>query len=205
MNRIPEQYRDLRRHVFLTDLRRIVGYVLWVALFLGSAVFYNYNHQTYSDDRKMLGWRLFALIVFALVTGFFLFRIWKFFTDRTFSGKIEQSGLTHDYTPSDTPYGFKPASYAERIRKKIRIRTSSGRVRRLRFDQRIGSYWYYAEGQEIVHFHGCPYPLNLDPEAPHGYVCVACGKMHGSLTEECDACFLSMIDPKEIAAQQKKP
>ncbi len=204
MYRIPTECKDLRRHVFYTDLRRIIGYVLWVAIFLASALLYNYNHQTYSDDRKMLGWRLFALIMFALITGFFLFRIWKFFTDRTFSGKIEVSGLTHDYTQSDTPYGFKPASYAERTRTKIRVRTSGGKIRRLRFDQRIGSYWYYTEGQEIVHFHGCPYPINLDPEAPHGYVCVACGRMHKTLIDECDGCFLALVDPEEIRKQQKK-
>ncbi|MBQ9759851.1 MAG: hypothetical protein IJW16_00720 [Clostridia bacterium] len=202
MYRIPKQYRDLRRHIFFTDLRRICLFVLWIAIFVASAIFYNYNHQTYADDRRIVGWRLVALIVFAVVTGFFLFRLWKFFTDRTYSGTIEFAGLTHTYTQSDEPYGFKPMSYAERTNTKLTVITKKQKKRRLRFEQKIGSYWYYADGQRIVHFHGCPYPINLDPTAPHGYICVACGRMHDRYIDECEYCYLSLIDPKVLAEEE---
>lgn len=198
MYKIPKQYADLRRHIFLTDLRRICGFVLWMAVFIASAGFYNYNHQTYSDERKIIGWKLAALIIFAAVTGFFLFRIWKFFTDRTYVGTITLSGLTHTYTQSDEPYGVKAFSYAERTNTRLKILVGNKKKRTLRFEQKIGSYWYYAEGQKIIHFHGCPYPLNLDPEAPHGYICVACGRMHKSYVPECEYCYLSLVDPKEM-------
>lgn len=198
MSKIPMQYKDLRRHIFFTDLRKCLLFTGWMIIFIASAIFYNYNHQTYPPERKILGWKLFALILFAAVTGFFLFRMWTFFTDRTYTGTIHFSGLTHDYTTPDTPYGFKPASYAERIQTKLVVLTDKQKKRRLRFEQKIGSYWYYADGQRIIHFHGCPYPLNLDPEVPHGYICVACGRMHENYVPECEYCYLSLIDPKEI-------
>ena len=198
MSKIPKQYKDLRRHIFLADLRKIILFSAWMILFIVSAIFYNYNHQTYPPERRILGWKLFALITFAAVTGFFLFRMWTFLTDRTYKGTIHFSGLSHTYTQSDEPYGVKALSYDYRTNTKLVVLTEKQKKRRLRFEQKIGSSWYYADGQKIMHFHGCPYPINLDPETLHGYICVACGRMHENYVPECEYCYLSLIDPKEL-------
>jgi hypothetical protein len=81
----------------------------------------------------------------------------------------------------------------------LRICLANGRKKRLRFEQKNGFYYYYYEGNEILRFHGLPYPLNLDPKAPHGYLCVVCGRIHKSLQPLCDACELPLIDPAELA------
>lgn len=203
MYQIPKQYKDLRRHIFYKDLKKIILFVLWVAFLLSGALSYNHNHQTYTDDRKILGWKLVVWIAIAAVTGFFLFRMWTFLSDRTCSGKIHYSSLSYSYSPSADPYAIKSLTYDTRTDKKIQIIRPNGKKRILRFEQKIGSYWYYNEGERIVRFHGCPYPLNLDPEAKHGYVCVACGRMYQSYIDECQSCYLSIIDPAELEKQAR--
>lgn len=203
MYKIPKQYKDLRRHLFYKDLKKIILFLIWISIFLIGAISYNQNHQTYTDARKILGWKLVIWLAFAAVSGFLLFRMWTFFSDRTYSGKIHYTTLSYSYTPSADPYAIKSLTYESRTDKKLQIIRNNGKKRTLRFEQKIGSYWYYNEGESIVHFHGCPYPLNLDPAATHGYVCVACGRMYESYIDECENCYLSIIDPAELEKQTR--
>ena len=202
MSKIPEQYEDLRRHVLWKDVRRLILFVLWMAFMIGNALFYNYNHQTYPPERRMVGWRLVIWIALSALIGFFMLRLWTFFTDRTYAGTIDFSGLSHSYTPSEDPYAMRSMSYDFRTNTRLKVVLDNKKKRRLRFEQKSGSYWYYSDGQRILHFHGCPYPLNLDPEAPNGYICVACGRMHKEYQDECEVCYLSLIDPKDLQDEQ---
>lgn len=199
MSKIPAKYQDLRRHVFVTDLKKICFFIGWMVLFVGSALLYNYNHQTWDDERRIVGWKLVIWIAASAIIGFFLFRMWTFFTDRTYVATVHFAELSHSYTPANEPYGIKALSYDFRTNTCLRVKIKNKiKRRRLHFEQKIGSYWYYADGQRIIHFHGLPYPLNLDPDAKQGYICVACGRMHGELRDECEYCFLSLIDPKDM-------
>ena len=201
--KIPRQYRDLRRHVLYTDLKKLIFFGLWMIGMLAGALYYNYNHQTYPPERRIVGWKMVIWIAVCALIGFFLFRLWTFFTDRSYAGTIQYSGLVHTYTPPDDPYAIKSMSYDYRIKTNLVVALDNKKKRRVRFEQKIGSYWYYNEGEKIIRFHGCPYPLNLDPDAPHGYVCVACGRMHKSYQPECEACFLALIDPKEVLREAR--
>lgn len=198
MYKIPKQYKDLRRHVLWRDVRKLLGYVAWVLFFLLNALLYNYNHQTYSPDRLLAGWRMILFMAIVVIAGIFVFRMWTFFTDRTYTGTIHTAGLSHSYSPPDEPYGIKAANYDFRTNTKLTVMTDKQKKHRLRFEQKQGSYWYYNEGERIVHFHGLPYPLNLDTAAPHGYICLACGRVHKEYQPECEFCFLALVDPKEV-------
>jgi hypothetical protein len=196
MDKIFKAHSDLRRYVLWRDVRRVIGFLLWVGIWLGGALSYNANHKTYPDYRRMVGWRLWLWLALAAATGFFLFRLWKFFTDRTFEGTIQQAGLSRSYSASSDPgdgmeYDFRLNTY-------LKIRTDSGKLRRIRFEQKRGFYQYYGEGNRVLHLHGLPYPLNLDREQTHGCVCSACGMWVERYQPQCDACHHSLIDPNEI-------
>ena len=80
MSRLPKRNTDLCRYVLFRDLRRTLGFLLWIALWIGGAISYNQNHQTYPEDRLIKGWRmvLYAAVVaafgFLILTGYCSFR-----------------------------------------------------------------------------------------------------------------------------------
>ena len=197
MPKLPKKNRDLIRLVIRRGVLRLLGWLLWTALWIGGALSYNANHQTYPAYRLITGWKMFFLSLLATLTGFLIFRGWKFFTDRTCRGVIVTSGLSHSYSASSDP-GKAGMDYDFRINTALKLRTDDGKVRRLRFEQKNGFYHYYHEGNRIVRFHGLPYPINLDPTAANGFVCAACGFWSEQPINRCDLCHHSMIDPKEL-------
>ena len=198
MPKIPPRNTDLRRYVLRNDLRRAVLYCFWVIVWYGGAAAYNANHQTYPPDRLMTGWKIVIWMLMSVLSGFLLFRIGRFFTDRTVEGEIVSSGLSRTYTASDDPGMLKSADYDFRLNTNLKIRKKDGRIKRLRFEQKRGFYLYYYEKTHIVRLHGLPYPVNTDPLAPRGYLCAACGKINDNCSRPCEACGHSIIDPNEL-------
>ena len=196
--KIPKNNTDLRRHILRRDLGRVLGFLLWVAVLIGGAVAYNNNHQTYPDYRRMVGWRMALWVVLAVFFGFFIFRMWKFFTDRPCVGTVVTSGLSHSYTPSPDPGAMNGVDYDFRTNTALRVRLDSGKLRRLRFEQKPGFYLYYHEGERVAKLRGLPYPVNLDPTAKNGCVCSACGAWRREKAPHCEACGMSLIDPEEL-------
>lgn len=196
--KLPVKNRDLSRYVLKRDLSRSLLFAGWMLLFFLGAHGYNMRHQTYPDARRMVGWRLVIWMAIGAVIGFFLFRMWRFFTLRTMRGKIERAGLSHAYTHSEDPGAASSLEYDFRLRTALILRLPNGKKRRLKFEQKTGSYHYYSEGARILRLHGLPYPINTDPTAPHGYVCVACGRTYKEFQERCEVCELSLIDPKDL-------
>lgn len=196
--KIPKHNTDLRRHVLRRDLWRIFGCLLWVSMLIGGAIAYNNNHKTYPDYRRMVGWRMALWVALAVLSGFFIFRIWKFFTDRPCTGTVVVSGLSRSYTPSPDPGAMNGVDYDFRTNTALRLRLDNGKHRRLRFEQKPGFYLYYHEGERVAKFRGLPYPINLDPDAKSGCVCSACGTWKKEKASHCDACGRSLIDPKEL-------
>ncbi|MBR2020212.1 MAG: hypothetical protein IKA05_07415 [Clostridia bacterium] len=194
---IPQKYRDLRRYARARTLRRILGFLIWMAVWIGSVVSYNLNHQTYPAHRRFVGWRLALVLAVALLSGVVVFRLWKLFSDRTLWGVIERSGLSRSYTVSNDP-GASRTDYEFRLNTALVIRRENGRTKRLRFEQKEGFYHYYREGHRVVRFGGLPYPLLLDANAPHGYVCSACGAWQKDYVPQCAGCGYSLIDPKDL-------
>lgn len=201
--KIPRKYADLRRYAALRTLLRAVGFLAWQILWIGSAISYNQNHQTYPDHRRFVGWRMALVVALAVVSGFLLFRLWRLYTDRTLCGVILSAGLSRSYNASGDP-GASKTDYDFRLNTTLLIQTENGKKKRLRFEQKNGFYQYYHEGNRIVRFRGLTYPLLLDPTAPHGYVCSACGRWTATHTPQCEQCKHSLIAPRELCEEERQ-
>ena len=214
--RIPERNRDLLRYVRRRRLAQLTGYVAFVAAFALGANAYNASHQTYPPEKQLLGWRLALWMLAALLIGFFLFRLWRFFTRCTVEGRILHAGLSHGYVPSDDPGAANAVSYDFRVHSYLTVEDEKGKRHRLRFEQKPGFYLYYYPGTRLCRFAGLAYPL-CDPRSacrperrrragegdPHddlsgGSICVACGLLNRSSEQVCGRCGLSLIDPAEV-------
>ena len=200
MHKIPKQNRDLARYVLKKDILRLFGLAVWLAAWLGGAMLYNNNHQTYPPERRMIGWRLWLWMGIALVIGFFLFRVSKSLFDKSFRGVITENANSRGYTPSQDPGRTTVGSYDFRLHTRLRVRTADGRRKRIGFEQKDGFYSYYHEGNEILHLRGLPYPIHLDPTHPHGCVCSACGTWYKSYQTRCDTCHHTIIDPAALTS-----
>ena len=196
--RIPSKNRDLFRYVCRKDILRVLGYLLWIVAFYMGASSYNKKRPNSPDSRLIVGWKFWVYMLAVVVIGFFVFRIWKFFIDRTFAGEVQRSALSRSYSASQDP---NSSEYDFRLNTHLTVRTSNGKLRRIRFEQKDGFYQYYHEGNTVLHFHGLPYPVCTDPEAPYGYVCAACGHHHKGLDSHCAVCGHSLIDPKDLNEQ----
>ena len=213
---IPKSNRDLKWYVIRRKSLQILLFLLWIAAFVFGALAYNNAHQTYPPERQIIGWRLVFWILASILSGFFLFRLPRLFTDRTFEGNIEVSGLSHSYSSSADPGAGSSVNYDFRLNTYLVVRTEDGKKKRIRFEQKPGFYIYYHEGTHVCHLRGLPYPIR-DPERMilpevkpgseeekafrhilNGYVCAACGTVNSSLDEPCSICGHSLIDPKEL-------
>ena len=197
--KIPRQNRDLRRYVLRNDVIRSLLFVLWVAMWIFSAYLYNDRHQTYVYERKILGWKLVFLIAAALISGFFIFRLWTFFTHRTICGKIESNDLSRSYSSSGDPSLVKSLQSTKsdfHLNTVLKIRLPNGKRCRIRFVQKDGFYQYYAPNCRIVRFHGLPYPVRISEG--NGYLCAACGRIYKEKESFCEDCHHSLIDPSDL-------
>ena len=195
MKKIPQKNADLRRYVFWKDARRLVLFLLWTSALIAGALSYNANHQTYPSHRLILGWKLALFVAATVLSGILIFGVWRLFA-RTVEGTVEASGLSRSYSASKDP--GRSLHYDFQINTALRIKTDRNKIKRIRFEQKDGFYHYYHEGTRIVRLRGLPYPINLDPDAPHGYVCAACGGMAQTTEDGCPLCGYSLIDPKEL-------
>ena len=214
---IPKKNRDLSVYVWRRRILQLLGYALWLTAFWLGARAYNDSHQTYPANQRIVGWRLAVWMGAAVVIGFLLFRIWRWFSGRGLEGEIVKSGLSHSYTSSADPGAGSSVSYDFRAHTYLVIRDKRGRLHRLRFEQKSGFYLYYYPGTYVRKFAGLPYPVR-DPMRicrpsgngvglgdPHddlsrGYLCVACGSLNNhSLDEPCGRCGHSLIDPAEVS------
>ncbi len=198
--KLPKQNKDLFYTVLWQDIRRVVLFFLWIAVWYLGAYSYNQNHQTYPPERLMQGWKLALWMLGAAVTGIFVFRIYRFLTDRTITGTVlESTTVRSDRAPSDTD---STADTEVCLYTKLKIRTSVGKIRRIRFEQKPNSYAYYAVGTRVVRFHGLSYPLSLDPKDPPLFACAHCGHISQKEGEFCENCGKSIVkakNQKEVA------
>lgn len=202
MPKLPKKYKDLRRYVLFKDLRRLLSYLTWMLLWLSGALFYNSNHTTYPKARLMLGWKLALWMAVSAVAGFFIFRIYTFFTDRTYRGVICRSDLTHTYEASRDPGLSNATDWDFRLNTRLFVDSPDyTKPRRVHFEEKMGFYFYYYEGTEVIKFHGLPYPLavgNFHKDAlPR--ICLACGRIAQTESTQCEVCFHSLVDPKDLS------
>ncbi len=197
MPKIPKRNRDLLQYVIGRAVLRIGGWAAWLVGFWMGAQSYNQNHQTYAESRLMLGWKLWIWMAIGAVSGFLLFRLWRFFTQRPVRGRVERYSTTRGYGSGESPDG-RESDTDFRINTVLRVRTERGKRRRLVFEQKHGFYLYYHEGNRIEKLGGLTYPINLDPDAESGRVCAVCGSFASKDSTVCPSCRRSLIDPKDL-------
>ncbi len=222
--RIPARNRDLTRYVRRRYAVRIVLWMFWTTLLLVGALLYNQSHEI-SVLPRITGWRMAVWVLAAVGSGALLFHIPRLLWDRSFEGTIVRSGLSHSYSTSADPGAGQAVSYGFRLNTSLRVRTTDGKFRRIRFEQKPGFYLYYHEGNSICHIAGLPYPIADParmvpvPRSPHSldddttgntvvnpagsYLCAACGTFRRELTV-CEHCGHSLINPKELFGEEKK-
>lgn len=196
--RIPQGHRDLERYVQRKQWRRALGYLLFLGLWLYTALAYNREHATYPPERRFVGGRMVLWVGVGILLGFFLFRVYRFWTRRTVSGTIASEKTSHTYAASSDPGAFQPVNYAERIHVVLRIKDERGRMHRVRFEQKNGFYQYYPRGARVVRFAELPYPLRLDADETVGLVCAACGEWHTSEHSVCEKCGHTLLRPENL-------
>ncbi len=218
MFRIPSRNADLVRFVRRRRALRLLLFAGWFLFLTMALIYFNRTHR-YSVQSPIAGWRLWVWIGFSLLSGLVLFGMIRMFFERSFEGEILRSSLSHSYSTSQDA-NAPAASYGYRLDTVLRVRTPSGKIRKLRFEQKPGFFFYYYEGNYIRYFAGLPYPI-ADPKrmkAPsvqkwaadedttggpavtvpqNSYLCAACGHFYPTPTR-CENCGHSLIDPKDL-------
>ncbi len=186
----PTLPEGLRRKRLKNDLKRIIGYAVWILLWYLAAYSYNDNHKTYPDYRRIIGWKLALWMVGSVIIGFFLFRIYRFLTMRMLTGTVKHYRIAHSYTASGLGGEDSSEDSEFRTDTKLILLTDGGKKRRLRFEQKPGFYLYYAEGTRILRFRGFPYPLALDKSET---VCLLCGTLAKKGQTVCERCDSELV------------
>ncbi len=199
MNPFPKKYYQLRRYAKKKDLQRNLLFAVWIVFCFVSALLYNNSHQAITLQRQMDVWQLLIWMLIAAFLGFLFFRMWKSWFHPTIKGTIVDTHLTDSYRSSDTPSKLESVTYDFRSTKILTLQTDKQKKRRVRFEQQNSSYSYYMTGIRVIRFHGFPYPINPDRNAPNGFVCIACGRIYADYREQCEGCALPLIHPKDLS------
>jgi hypothetical protein len=151
----------------------------------------------------MVGWKLLLWMSASLLLGFVIFRIWTLFTDRSYRAVITRSGLSQSYEASRDPGLHNATDYDFRLNTALLVkREGKDKSRRIHFEQKMGFYFYYYEGTEIVKLHGLPYPIAVGNQHPDTKkrICAACGQIapDNDTESHCHACGHSLIDPADL-------
>lgn len=168
--KIPEKNRDLLRYVRNRRIKSLVGYAIYIAVFVAAYIFY-INDERYMGISPLMT-LIFALIV--LISGFFIFRIGKLLCDRSFTGQIRTISFSRDYGRGMNRRASLSIDYHTYII--ITTKNSKGRKKRILiplFDD--GYDGYYSEGDTVVYFGGSNYPLSLESERKGEHICAVCG------------------------------
>ena len=169
---IPKENRDLCKYALWRNLWRLLGYAAYVAVLAGAFAFFLSGRHEDAEPLKWWVYPLFAVIV--AVSGWFIFNMTRFFSDRTVYGVIEEMSFERNF---DRGLNRKAGiSIDDHTYVKMKIRTPGGKIRRIRvmlFDD--GYDGYYAEGRTALKYRGLNYPICLEAEEEGAHICAVCG------------------------------
>ena len=198
--RIPEENRDLRRYAFFVNLKRIVLFLLWCAMWVLAYRFY----LEYPINKPLVRWLLLIFAGGVLVGGWFLCSMTAFVRERSFFGKVEKMKLDREFQK-----GVVTARSAdEEMFRVLIVRDEKGKRRRLRFKMKDSGFGlYYRDGAEIAYFRGTKFPLCLDTKDKDACMCVACGTRNypewrdgekGDKPTYCALCGHTLVDTEKL-------
>ncbi len=201
--RIPKENADLRKYAFMRDLKRILFFAAYCALWALAYKFY----LDYSYINKPLIW--WVLLIFAgcvLLSGWIICGMTAFVRERSFSGKIEAMKVYREF--SKRSVAARTSALEIQMYRGLIIRDESGRRRKLRFKMRDSGFdGYYTEGGHIAYFRGTQYPLCFEGDEAGACMCVVCGSRNyaewrdgvkGERPTHCSLCGHSIVDVKKL-------
>lgn len=170
--KIPNKNKDLRRYAVWRNLKYVLGFVTYVALMAAAFLFFLNGRN---EDLDPLHWCVYIIYpAVVLVSGWFIFRMTRFFTDKSFSGKIESMSFSRDFGRGINRRGRFSFDY--HTYRTVVVRDGKGRKRRARvtlFDD--GYDGYFKEGRTLVNYRGLNYPVCLESEDEGAHICTVCG------------------------------
>lgn len=205
--KIPKECRDVRCAAFMRNFKRIALFLLYVGIWALGYLFYLSNPY----NKPFSWWAMLIFCVIVAASGFFIFNIGKFLTEKSFVGIIKSMSVSRTYGRGVTRDGrFKIDYHTYRV---LKITDSKGKKRKLRFQLFDDGYdLYYREGDTVTYFRGTTYPLSFEAEERGEHICVMCGvraietKKHGERpinTEYCEACGKRLVKISSLEKLEK--
>ena len=191
----------------MRNFKRIAFFLLYVCMWALGYLFYLSNPY----NKPLSWWMMLIFCTLIAVSGFFIFNVGKFLTERSFVGIIKSMSVSRTYGRGVTREGrFKIDYHTYRV---LKITDSMGRKRKLRFQLFDDGYdLYYREGDTVAYFRGTGYPLSLESEGRGEHICVMCGvraierrhhKDREVNTEYCEACGKTLVKISSLEKLEK--
>lgn len=202
--RIPRENGDVRRAAFMRNFNRVALFLFYAGLWAVGYLFYLSNPH----NKPFSWWVMLIFCVTILISGYFIFNVGKFLTEKNLVGIIKSMSVSRTYGRGVTREGrFKIDYHTYRV---LKIVDSKGKKRKLKFQLFDDGYdLYYREGDRVAYFRGTKYPICFEAEERGEHICVMCGvrvketRRHGDReanTDYCEACGYSLINTDEIKA-----
>ena len=170
--KIPKANRDLRRYALWKNLKYILGYTAYIAFMAAAFWFFLEGRH---ENLGPLRWWVYPVFVGAvLVSGWFIFCMSRFVSDRSFKGRIVSMTFKRDFDRGlNRQAGF---SVDDHTYVKFTVVDEKGRRHRTKvmlFDD--GYDGYFREGRTLIKYRGLNYPLCPQAEEEGVHLCSVCG------------------------------
>lgn len=170
--KIPDRNKDLRRYAVWRNLKYLLGFVAYTVVMAAAFIFFLNGRN---EDLEPLRWWVYIIYPIAvLVSGWFIFRMTRFMSDKSFSGEIVSMSFSRDFGRGiNRQARFSLDYHTYRI---ISVRDGSGKKRKVKvtlFDD--GYDGYFCEGRTLVQYRGLNYPMCIESERDGAHICTVCG------------------------------
>lgn len=171
-NKIPRENRDLSRYAAWKNLKYLLGYLAYIAFLVFGFVFYLNGRHENAEPLHPCVYVLYPAAV--LLSGWFIFCMNRFVSDRRFVGKIVSMTFKRDFDRGiNRRAGF---SLDDHTYVRVTAVNEKGKKRKILvplFED--GFDGYYREGGTIVKYRGLNYPICLESEEEGNHICAVCG------------------------------
>jgi hypothetical protein len=170
--KIPNENGDLRRYALWKNLKYLLGYVIYIGVMAAAFLFFLARRH---ENAPELNWWVYPVYTVAVfVSGWFIFCMNRFVSDKSFCGKIVSIDFNRDFGRGIN----RQASFSIDDHTYIVIKAVDGKGKKRRIKVPLfedGFDGYYGEGMTVVKYRGLNYPLVLESEESGVHMCAVCG------------------------------
>lgn len=179
---------DIRRVMTFRHIRLIVLSVIWyTALFISFSSFHFYFNN---EGIPSVNLSIFILVF--VMAPFFYFKIYRIFTEHSYSGVVEEVEMVYKSIPLETnKFKLRNAEFCEII-----IRSENGIKHRYSFPDNNGKndfYHYYHVGDRVCYLKFMRSPYNFNNDESFSVMCVNCNTLDLQNRETCFKCGLTLF------------